>query len=63
MKLFYSENEIAELTGLSRPTVWRMKKRGEFPQSVKISQGRIAYPADAIHEWAESLRSNTERVA
>jgi prophage regulatory protein len=38
-------------TSLSRPTLWRMVRRGDFPPSVSISPGRVAWPETAINDW------------
>jgi prophage regulatory protein len=39
------------LTSLSRQTIWRLVKRGEFPAPVRISPGRVAYSARAVRSW------------
>ena len=50
-RVFYSENDLDALGILSRPTRWRLRQTGEFPAPVRISKGRVAYPADAIKKW------------
>lgn len=48
---FYSEKQLDHLTQLSRVTRWRMRQSGEFPNPVRISSGRVAYPAILIDRW------------
>ncbi|MFK5977363.1 MAG: hypothetical protein QM488_00560 [Rhizobiaceae bacterium] len=43
-KAFYSEHDLDAKGILSRATRWRMRQVGEFPEPVKISRGRVAYP-------------------
>lgn len=48
---FYSPKEVFVITTLSRTTIWRMVKRGEFPAPVRLSLGRNGWPKVAIHLW------------
>jgi len=50
-KLFYSEKDLDDCGILSRPTRWRMRQAGEFPNPVQISKGRVGYPAALIDAW------------
>lgn len=50
---FYSEKDLDHKGILSRATRWRMRQRGEFPSPVKISMGRVAYPAHEIDAWVK----------
>jgi prophage regulatory protein len=40
--------------GLSDVTLWRMEKRGEFPQRRQISPGRVGYLKSELSAWLES---------
>jgi prophage regulatory protein len=55
---FISENDCQELTSLSRTTIWRMRKKGLFPEMVQISEGRKAYRKDQILEWIRKKSSS-----
>lgn len=52
--IFYSEKQLIEKLGLSRSTLWRMRRAGEFPNPVHISKGRVGYPARAVAEFISS---------
>jgi len=53
-KAFYSEKQLIEKLGLSRSTLWRMRRAGEFPNPVHISKGRVGYIASAVDEFINS---------
>jgi prophage regulatory protein len=46
--------EVTEMTGLSRTTIWRRERKGEFPQRVKLGPQAVGWRADEIEEWIES---------
>jgi len=49
---FLNEADCRRLTTLSRPTRFRMRRMGLFPEPVAISPGRKAYRASEIDAWA-----------
>lgn len=48
------QREVEKQTSLSRVTLWRMSKRGEFPQRVQLSPGRVGYVAAEVDAWLEA---------
>jgi prophage regulatory protein len=42
---------VRERTGLSRSTIWRLERRGEFPRHRRISANAIAWVEAEIAEW------------
>ena len=38
-------------TTLSRSTLWRLVKSGQFPAPVKLSPGRVGFRATEVHAW------------
>jgi prophage regulatory protein len=44
-------NEVLEMTGLSRTTIWRLMKEGKFPKSKKISAHTIGFLSTDIENW------------
>ena len=57
---FYSEKQLTEM-GLASPmTRWRWRQAGEFPEPIKLSRGRVAYDADAVHAWISTKKGSTE---
>jgi prophage regulatory protein len=45
---------VSDRTSLSRTTLWRLVRRGEFPPPVQISPGRIAWSETAVRAWLAS---------
>lgn len=37
--------------GLSRTTIWRLRRAGEIPQPVRISPNAVGWPVHVITEW------------
>lgn len=55
--------EVKRKTGLSRSTVYRLCKLGQFPQSVLISIRAIAWHASEIDAWISGRpRRNSSEV-
>jgi prophage regulatory protein len=49
-----SEAQVSARTSLSRATIYRLCKAGEFVAPVRISAGRVAWSADAVDAWIRS---------
>ena len=37
--------------GLSDTTVWRMERAGQFPKSIRISPGAVAWRESDVENW------------
>lgn len=46
--------QIIQITGLSRATIYRLRKLGEFPQPRKLAPQRVAWLAEDLQDWIES---------
>jgi prophage regulatory protein len=55
--------QVQEETGLSRVTIWRKIRAGEFPPPIELSANSIGWPADVIREWKASRPRRTYRVS
>jgi len=51
---FWSLRRVISETGLSRATVYRYTRRGEFPQRRQLGPGRVAWIANEVVAWMES---------
>lgn len=40
--------EVSKQTTLSLATIWRMRKRGEFPEPIRLSPGRVGWKKNVI---------------
>ena len=37
--------------GLSRTTIWRLRRAGEIPPPIRLSANAVGWPAHVIAEW------------
>ena len=47
----------ARVGNFSSVTAWRMRRKKQFPEPVRITPGRVAWYADEIDAWIESRSS------
>ncbi len=45
---------IRERTGLSRTTIWRLERRGDFPKHRRISTNAVAWVEEEVLSWIRS---------
>ena len=55
-----SREEVLKRTSLSRTTLFRKERSGEFPRAVRISENRVAYYEGAVDQWINDLLSRNE---
>lgn len=48
---------VQERTGLSRTTLWRMERRGEFPKRVHLTSSLVAWLEEEVVAWIRSRRN------
>ena len=47
-------SDVTRITGLSRTTLWRLERRGDFPSRLRLSQHSCGWVAQEIEEWIAS---------
>jgi predicted DNA-binding transcriptional regulator AlpA len=52
-----SPKDLPKETGISRVTVWRLEKAGDFPPRIQLSPGRVGYRRADVTAWLESRKS------
>jgi len=55
-----SAKEVVKKIGLSRTTIWRLERNGEFPLRIALSTNRVGWKENEIIAWLES-RSTVEK--
>lgn len=57
--------DIQKITGMSRTTIWRHEKNGEFPKRMKLTDsGRsVGWLESDIREWLQSRKDKAAEVA
>lgn len=51
---FIPDTTVANQFGVSRATIWRWVKSGDFPKPVKLSPGCTRWKIEDVQKWAES---------
>jgi prophage regulatory protein len=46
--------EIQRVIGLSRPQIWRLRRDGNFPLALRLSENRVAWRASEVQRWIET---------
>ena len=46
--------EVQSLTGLSRTSIWRLEKKGEFPSRVPLGTGSVGWKYTEVQDWVNS---------
>jgi len=54
--------DVVQLTGISRASIWRLERAGQFPNRISLLGGRVGWYAQEIQKWIRSRRtSQTQR--
>ncbi len=56
MEKLIRPNALAEKLGVSIPTLYRLMKKPEFPDKIRISSQAIGFRESEISAWMESQR-------
>jgi prophage regulatory protein len=48
---FLRFHAVRDRTGLSRSTIWRLERRGEFPNHRRLSTNAVGWLEQEINEW------------
>ncbi len=52
--VIYRERDVLALVGISKATLWRWRKAGEFPAPIRLGPNRVAWRRIEIDEWISS---------
>jgi len=48
---------IPTITGLSRTTIWRLERAGDFPKRIKLSAGACGWRLSEVMAWLEKRQA------
>ena len=54
---------VRQLTGLSRSTVWRLEKNGQFPARRRLSANSVGWSLIELQAWMQSRSAATALAA
>lgn len=46
--------DVIKVTGLSRTTLWRYERAGNFPSRLRLGPNRVGWRASDIRDWIDS---------
>lgn len=52
--IIWREPKVKEKVALSKSTIWRLMKAGDFPQKVQIGPRAVGWRAEEIIEWCRN---------
>tara|TARA_Y100000401_G_C8317429_1_gene223330 strand:+ start:930 stop:1271 length:342 start_codon:yes stop_codon:yes gene_type:complete len=58
----YSFEEVMNITGLARGTIYLQMKEGTFPQSIKLGKKRVVWTTESIQKWLDDLVEKNGRM-
>lgn len=50
---------VRDRTGLSRSTIWRLERRGQFPRHRHISTNAVGWLETEVNDWVLARAANT----
>lgn len=53
-----SRRSVEAITSISRASIYRLMKAGEFPAAVRVSANRVAWREADIRLWIEARQPN-----
>jgi prophage regulatory protein len=60
-KRVLSQQAVLEKVPVSRTTLWRMERTGDFPKRMKISPNRIGWLETDVDAWLEERKPSRGR--
>ncbi|HDL53955.1 MAG TPA: AlpA family transcriptional regulator [Proteobacteria bacterium] len=63
MERFLRFPEVIEITGLSRPQIYRMISDGRFPRQIKLATRAVAWKEGDIKRWIQTRPEAPSSVA
>lgn len=52
-----SFKQVQDITGMSRSTIYRQVKSGDFPRPMLVSQRRVGFLSYELQIWLDAQRS------
>ena len=59
---FLRISEVVARTGLSRTTIARYERAGQFPSRRRLGQGAVGWVEEEVHDWLERRPTAEEEM-
>ncbi|KJF90419.1 helix-turn-helix transcriptional regulator [Photobacterium leiognathi] len=60
-KILITQDDLCELTGKGRITIWRWIKEGILPEPMRINGVVLGWDNETINKWFKSLYSSKNK--
>ena len=57
-----SFDDLQRIVPLSRTTIWRLERQGEFPRRMRISRNRVGWLLSDVEEWIASRQEQDRQL-
>lgn len=54
-QLYFSVEQVAQRFGVSKDTIWRWKREGQFPAAVRLGGGCTRWKLSDLENWEKKL--------
>lgn len=51
MRQILSQGKVVQLVGMSRTTIWRRERAGDFPERIYLGGRRVGWDSHEIDQW------------
>lgn len=55
-------SQVSEMVGLSRTTIWRRERAGDFPERIDLGGRSVGWRADEVQAWLEGRPRGLSQV-
>ncbi len=52
--------DVAQIIGVSVPTIYRWQKIGHFPKATKFGPAMVGWPRNVVEQWIEEKQNSTD---
>jgi prophage regulatory protein len=60
--VLWRKDKVLEKTGLKLSTLYRLEKKGDFPQRVQLGPGSVSWVSTEVEQWIEQrMNARNER--
>lgn len=53
--------ELLERLNISKPTLWRMRRSGSFPEPIRISPGCVGWKESTVEKWISEREQEAQK--
>lgn len=50
-KIILRPNQVSEILGISKPTIWRLERQGQFVPKITLGPAMVGFLASDVEAW------------